>query len=231
MSIWNNIPVAQLDPVFLSQIERLKDDARRIYTATLQGDDTLLGRSIDVSKQRKWQLPFSWNWDNNLFHIFGPAGIQSAYDRTCPNDLYVRALTKGAPISNGCSSDAPDGEGRVSDCMAEKVQIDYLAIQERAFRLRHATPIRCAIHAAVRRRGHSTANDATGSQAFLQDLGAGIRPGPYQVTGPVGGAFTTMIRYVLSIIVSGYSSGPVDISRGPTAVVRNPDGTVTGVET
>lgn len=218
---YNNIPVAYVDPNFLQQLDALKDQSRRIYTSTLLGNDTTSGCSDDSSSQRKWQIPSPGDWDLNLFDI---GGISSAYDRVTANNVYIRALTKGPQV--GALDLAPEGEGRVSDCIAMKTQIDHLAVQERAFRLRHASSIRCKIHAATRRRGHSTWNDAVGVDATLADLGAGIEPGPNDIAGPVGGVFTTMVRYILTIIRGGYNEGSVDIIRPATVVTTLSDGSV-----
>ena len=39
--------------------------------------------------------------------------------------------------------------------MVTKIQIDYIASLERAFRTRQASSVRCKIHASARRRGHA----------------------------------------------------------------------------
>lgn len=44
--------------------------------------------------------------------------------------------------------------GTVGDLMACQLQGDYLAMQERAFRGRHQTPVRMYLHAVARRRAH-----------------------------------------------------------------------------
>lgn len=205
----SNIPVATIDPVFKSQLDQLKETGRRIYASTLLGHQSISDESCDVSasKQRKWQMPSKWTWDLNLFHISGQKSIKEAFDRTRLNNLYVRALLKGAPIDD--KDKAAAGEGRVSDCQAIKIQVDHLAIQERAFRLRHASSVRCAMHAAVRRRGHSPWNDSPAGVPLI-DLGGGIVP-PDSVVGPVGGIFTTLLRYLYIVINSGYNEGPVDV--------------------
>lgn len=214
---WNNVPVAYVDPNFTSQIDELKDQSRRIYISSLLGNDTDGITSDSTSEQRKWQMPAPNGWDLDLFNI---SGISKAFDRDTANKVYMRALTKGPVV--GALDLAPEGEGRIADCQAMKIQIDYLAVQERAFRLRHSTSIRCAMHAASRRRGHSTWNDAPNQV----DLGAGIAPGPNDVAGPIGGIFTTMIRYILLIINGGYNSGLTDIVRPATKFETLPDGTI-----
>lgn len=209
---FNGIPVATIDPVFEGQLNRLKDTDRRIYISALLGHDTEQPDTCeqDTIRQRKWQMPEPGTWDLNLFHISGTPGtgsIKDAFDRTRPNKLYTRALLKGQPID--AKDIAPAGEGRVADCQAMKIQIDHLAVQERAFRLRHATSVRCVMHAAVRRRGHSNWNDVAGG---FQLINPNTVTDPGSIGGPVGGIFTTLLRYLYLIISSGYNEGPVDIS-------------------
>lgn len=43
--------------------------------------------------------------------------------------------------------------GTTGDVIGTKLQCDYNAAEERAFRFRHATPVRCLVHAAGRRQG------------------------------------------------------------------------------
>jgi hypothetical protein len=47
-----------------------------------------------------------------------------------------------------------DENSSTGDQVALKKESDWLAALERAFRSRHASPVRCAIHAAGRRLGH-----------------------------------------------------------------------------
>ena len=212
---FNNIPVATIDPTFLGQINNLKEDARRVYVASLAGSDTNGNLSSSNLDQRRWQVPLG-------IDITDPAGIGTAFDRSKINLIYIRALTKGPPL--GLGDNAPEGEGRVSDCQVEKIQLDYLAAQERAFRLRHASSVRCVMHAANRRRGQSIWND-TGKP--LVNLGAGAPLSPSDVVQPVGGVFTTMIRYLLLLMAGGYNElNGVNIN-GPDTIVKGlPDSTV-----
>jgi hypothetical protein len=209
---YNDVPIAAIDPVFQSQLDQLKETDRRIYISALLGHDTGQPDNCgqDQFRQRKWQMPSPWSWDLNLFHISGTPGtgsIKDAFDRTRPNKLYTRALLKDPPVD--AKDLAPAGEGRVADCQAMKIQIDHLAVQERAFRLRHATSIRCSMHAAVRRRGHSTWNDVAAG-FILTNPDNVVASG--SVGGPVGGIFTTLLRYLYLVINSGYNEGPVDIN-------------------
>src|SRR5688572_14167962 len=118
--IFNNIPVARIDNTFLDQLTYLKNQARTIYAGSIG------------TEQRTWQIPKAFTWDGNLFHIStGPTSIAGAYDRTTPNQLYLRALHKAGGIRLVGDPDdlpiAPVGEGRTADCQVEKIQIDHLA--------------------------------------------------------------------------------------------------------
>lgn len=48
----------------------------------------------------------------------------------------------------------PENAGTTGDLIASQLQSEYLAVQERAFRYRHATPCRLLLHAAARSYGH-----------------------------------------------------------------------------
>lgn len=85
--------------------------------------------------QRKWRLPEGWT--GNPFDI---EGISAPFDREELSEAYQTTIT---------------GDGTVSDSINIKIQSDYLAAQERAFRARYASPIRCSMHSANRRSGHS----------------------------------------------------------------------------
>lgn len=187
----NNVPVACVDPIFSSQIGKLKFHADTIWKGELN-----LG-------QRFWQVPEPFRWDNDVFHILGPNGILGAYDRTCPNLIYIRAFKKEPPKCP--DGGAPAGEGRDADCMVEKIQIDYLAQQERAFRARHATPIRNRMHSMTRRRAQSPWGDRG--------------PLPDEMP-PIGGIFTSVIRHLLILIDGGYNESK-PITEPPTLIATN----------
>lgn len=62
--------------------------------------------------------------------------------------------------------------GSTGDAMACKIQADYLSAQERAFRLRHASHIRCLVHSAGRKMAHTDLNAGVLIRpiAYVQDL-------------------------------------------------------------
>lgn len=199
-TITNSIPASKIDKNFSNQLEELKIADSAIY------------QSVVSTAQRFWQNPVvnvndPSGWDFNVFNI---TGIKSAFDRTEPNNIYVQSLTRTAVAG------ATVGEGRVADCTVEKIQIDYLASQERAYRLRQSSSIRCAMHAAVRRRGHSKAMD----KGYVAITAGGTA----EIVGPVGGAFTTLVRYLQLLISGGYNQEGI-ISSDPVVVSFSSDGT------
>lgn len=86
--------------------------------------------------QRQWRAPALWA--GNPLNI---PGFAVPFTRANINNDYPSFLTSD--------------NGRVADAMAAKLQAEHLSCQERAFRLRHSQPVRCTMHAANRRRGHS----------------------------------------------------------------------------
>jgi hypothetical protein len=98
-------------------------------------------------------------WDGNPLN---PLGISYAYNR--------------GPIANGYAEAFVDPQGSTGDVAAAKIQADYLSAQERAYRLRHLTPIRACMHASGRRSGHGV---------------------------PESGVFGRVEEYVISLIVDG----------------------------
>lgn len=109
------------------------------------------GEATRLISQRQWMLPTLGDaaggaeplWNGNLFDI---SGIKNAFRRNDLNAQYDRAIT---------TSGERDG-GRLADRYVSKVQIDYLAAMERAFRARHGSYVRCSMHAAARKQGLGT---------------------------------------------------------------------------
>lgn len=106
--------------------------------------------------QRIWRIPIGWDGDPLDIPAFQPP-----FDRALINVDYQLCYTN------------PDG--READVMAAKLQGDHVSAQERAFRYRHASHIRCGMHAANRRAGHGAPDD---------------------------GIFARMVDHVLDVIVS-----------------------------
>jgi len=103
-------------------------------------------------EQRFWMVP-GLGAEGDL----SPEGLAFAYDRDPISEAYAEALTSP--------------EGTVGDGMSLKMQSDYLAAQERAYRLRSQGPVRCCMHASGRRYGHAQDNGTFGRiEAYAQDL-------------------------------------------------------------
>jgi hypothetical protein len=127
---------------------------------------TTQAQGILQQGRRTWAYPALNGWAGNPFDI---PGIKTAYDRTDANNQYVQATQ---------TAQQPDG-GRLADRLAAKLQVDFLAAQERAFRARQASAVRCTILAAARRQGQ----------------------------GQSSGVYLILPDYVADIIAEGYS-GP-----------------------
>lgn len=85
---------------------------------------------------RPWQVPEQLQ---DLLKV--PDLHKPTFDRTSLNENYQECIQ---------SIDTP---GTTGDVIALKQQLDYNAVEERAFRLRHASLVRCLTHGAGRRRG------------------------------------------------------------------------------
>jgi hypothetical protein len=116
--------------------------------------------------QRVWEVPdqnFSPgpSWSGNPLDIGHEphegviAEIANAFDRIEIEEAYPFFLLP--PF------------GSMGDTASAKLQSDLLGAQERAYRLRAQTPIRCGIHAAVRRAGQGSSNFGR-IDNYLQDL-------------------------------------------------------------
>jgi hypothetical protein len=90
---------------------------------------------------RQWFLGDLDAWSGDPLDI---DAIGQAFDRSEAGAFYTEVLT--------------GPEGSAGDTASCKIQSDYLALQERAFRLRHMTPIRCRLAAASRLSGQGDRN-------------------------------------------------------------------------
>jgi hypothetical protein len=97
------------------------------------------GRALNNKEQNKWFIPDKSKWSGDPLKI---PEIEKAFDREKINENY-RDLIKDA-----------DAIGTTGETTVLKQQLDYVAALERAYRLRHATSIRCALHNSVRREAH-----------------------------------------------------------------------------
>ena len=112
----------------------------------------LLAAASQEQGVRYWMYPnlsspAEWTWP----------GLAIPYDRDLIAEAYDTIIS--------------DPEGTDGDGMSAKLQSDYLASQERAYRLRQSGPLRCVMHAAARRAGHGNPFGAFGRvEIYAQDL-------------------------------------------------------------
>lgn len=107
----------------------------------LRDKSEAVANSLDGSA-RPWMLPDGLE-SRDLLHV--PSLHSPDWDRAGLNANYDEAVASGT------------SPGTIGDVVALKLQIDYMAMEERAFRLRHASIIRCQIHAHGRRKAHGMA--------------------------------------------------------------------------
>lgn len=111
-----------------------QQEAARTYAEA----SSLAAQGADV---RQWYVPdLGTGWDGDPFNM---AGVAAAFSRAEPTENYQAFFFYQF--------------GTAGDCVAAKMQSDYLACQERAYRLRHLTPVRASAHACARHRGHANA--------------------------------------------------------------------------
>ena len=124
----------------------------------LQEEADLIAKSVRAEGQRPWQTGAEGtDWPGDPLDI---PGIADAFNRDEIGGNYAE-----------CLSD-PTSPGTTGDAQALTLQSDWLAMQERAFRVRHETSVRSAIHAAARRRGHAHEKGvvAVGVVKYVEDL-------------------------------------------------------------
>jgi hypothetical protein len=120
---------ARVHETFSNRVKELRAGAKKL-AESLQGGD---------EQQRVWDIPEALA-DKDLTDV--PNLHDPAFDRNEMNANYDETMADAA------------SPGTVGDVMGLKVQIDYVAAEERAFRLRHATSTRCIVVAHGRLAGH-----------------------------------------------------------------------------
>lgn len=132
---------------------RIHDVFQRLIDSIKSGLKSI-SQAQQGTAQRKWLAPDDWQGDPfNIAEIHKPA-----FDREAINTNYLELFT----------TDSKAGAG---DAGSLKIQLDYVAIAERAFRSRHASHVRCLAHTAARHAGQ--AHDAgvfAHVQNYAQDL-------------------------------------------------------------
>ncbi len=116
------------DPEFTNHIATMESTSLAAYKATL-----LIG-------QRQWMYPPVSGWSGHPYDI---VGLNTAFDRSHLNSVYVQIMMD------------QQGAGNIGESMAVKLQVDYIAALERAFRTRYCSSIRAKLHAASRKQGQS----------------------------------------------------------------------------
>jgi hypothetical protein len=96
-----------------------------------------IGESTSGTAARQWQTPEQGSWSGRHSDV---AGLVGPFDRTDANEGYSGAILQAS--------------GTVADMICQGTQIGYVGAMERAYRARHASPVRCLVHSAARRRGH-----------------------------------------------------------------------------
>lgn len=116
------------DGRFIARIEDLEKKARK-----------MADHFRDHGTYREWHVPPEFNDPLDVPSLHVPA-----WDRNNLNKVYSQDVL-------GRSGDKAGSDG---DKIASKWQIDFMAVEERAFRTRHASLIRCASLAHGRLDGH-----------------------------------------------------------------------------
>jgi len=131
------------DSDFQALLERIRYRSERI-ARYLTGD----------TYPRRWMLPPLRGWNGDPLEI---TDIKKPFDREA--------------INTEADSDF-SGEGTVGVGAGKTLEICYIAMMERAFRIRHMTPIRAMMHAAGRRSAHGNNNGIhTGDiLTYIQDM-------------------------------------------------------------
>lgn len=131
--------LASADLNFASQLRLLALQSATVYL------------SVAAAGQRAWAIPDPGDgptWDYSLYSLTGPTGMNQAFRRN--NSYVLPGLNEQYVVAHTA------GNGTQAEATSAKYQIDELAAMERAFRLRHATHVRCQAHAAARRGAHGS---------------------------------------------------------------------------
>lgn len=139
---------AQVHDVFANRIADLQDLCNAI------------AESLAGGPPRPWMLPPGLQ-ERDLLHV--PSMHNPDWERNPINVNYDEAMA------------TTENPGTVGDIISLKLQADYNAVEERAFRLRHATIIRCHTHAHGRHSAHGLDNGVLA--AVTQQVADLIRAG------------------------------------------------------
>lgn len=134
-------PKAIVDPKFEKRVKDLEEKAKDFAE-----------HFRNHTKYRKWHTPKEITDPLDVPSLHNPV-----WERNALNERYSEKIV----------GNAGDAAGSFGDAMATKWQIDFMAIEERAFRTRHASMIRCASLAHGRIDGHGKIG--LGIFSFLKD--------------------------------------------------------------
>lgn len=139
------------------------------FTARINDLESKAGRMAEqfktYSSYRLWHTPAEIGDPLDV-----PALHNPVWDRNGINQLY----------SNDILAGEGDKGGTVGDLIAMKWQADFMATEERAFRTRHASLVRCAALAHGRLHGHGEAGKSVFSllkEAAQAHIDAGAKTG------------------------------------------------------
>jgi hypothetical protein len=129
----HGVKKGSLDANFLARVTELEQVAQK------QSEQFRRQNAV-----RPWHTPESMK-SADLLDV--PNLHEPAWNRDALNKQYSLDVLSADASSRGTGG----------DLMALKTQIDFMAEEERAWRIRHATPVRCAAVAHGRTHGHSIA--------------------------------------------------------------------------
>jgi len=147
---------ARVHPVFTKRLDDLRANAAS-HVQALTGEGT-----------RQWQVPKDYTGD-----LLDVAKLhQPSFDREEINTNYKEVMQD------------PASPGTVGDVIGLKSQMDQVATEERAFRVRHSSVVRSFVHAGGRRFGQANGRmfDNIQDQAAKM-IAAGGAAGPATAAG------------------------------------------------
>jgi hypothetical protein len=128
-------PKAEVHEAFKNRINDLCKQAK---------EQAMAGMGSGV---RPWQVPA--DYEGSVLDV--PELHEPPYNRDDINTQYVEVLSSGG-----------EAAGTSGDTVGLKNQINYMACEERAYRLRQATMVRVFTHAIASREGHGIAEGIFG---------------------------------------------------------------------
>lgn len=137
--------MAEIDQRLSKQVEELEKQSKRIADLSIEGTET---------EEETWLLGDKGEWDGDIFEI---EKMGKAFDRKELNDKFTKTIDKSSNKSTG-------------EKLAQRLTGDLLMAMERAFRLRHASQVRCSLFAAGRSDGHGDGGLTKITVSYVQDL-------------------------------------------------------------